>query len=168
MKKISKILLLILVTLSVSSCVTSKKCNRKFPPEIIIKESIHTNTVVEYRDTIIYTPGDTVYFTDSINCDPAGRVNMAPRTVTSNNASVTVSIRNNELNVVAQCDSLEIEIERLNKYINTSKTRSIVKTIIKKEKYIPSFYQFTFWWFFLTIAIVGGRFALKKFTGGIL
>ena len=65
MKNLILLLTLILLT---SSCVTQKRCNRKFPPQTTIETKIVTQ--VEYRDTIVYvtipadtvfSPGDTVY-----------------------------------------------------------------------------------------------------------
>ena len=53
------ILLLALILLA-SSCVTQRRCNRKFPPEV--KTITNTETVIQYRDTVVYVtiPGDTV------------------------------------------------------------------------------------------------------------
>ena len=144
------ILIFLLFATVCSSCVTQKKCNRKFPASISIKDSSYTQTKIEYRDTTIYTPADTVTLRDTINCDELGRVNMPERTVRSNNASVTVGILNNELNVTANCDSLEIELQKIRE-IQTSENKHIYKEVqIKKEQYIPSFYQFCFWWFWIT------------------
>jgi len=69
-------ILIILSVLLLASCVTQEKCNIKFPPEIIIKDSVHTETVIKYKDTTIYVPGDTIRITDTIECDELGRVNM--------------------------------------------------------------------------------------------
>jgi hypothetical protein len=63
MKRLILILIaLAAISLSLSSCVTQKKCESKFPPKEIIKDSINTKESVIYRDTTIRDtiPGDTV------------------------------------------------------------------------------------------------------------
>ncbi len=147
-------LIILLLACLFSSCVTQKKCNRKFPPEITIKDSTYTQTKIEYRDTTIYTPADTVTLTDTINCDELGRVNLPKRTVRSNNASVTVGIVDNKLNVTANCDSLELEIKKWKELRYTETTHSHKEVQIKTEEVIPSFYQFCFWWFWITAGTI--------------
>lgn len=154
-------LIILLLATFATSCVTQKKCNRKFPPEITITDSTYIATKIEYRDTTIYTPADTVILTDTIECDELGKVNLPVRTVRSNNASVTVGIINNELSVTANCDSLEIELQKILE-IRVTETNHIHKEIqVKKERFIPSFYQFTYWWFWITAGILGLYLSLK-------
>jgi hypothetical protein len=49
-----KILLIILSVVILSSCVTEKKCNKKFPPQVIHTVQIVEKEVTVYKDTIIY------------------------------------------------------------------------------------------------------------------
>lgn len=58
----------ILIILLLSSCVTRRACERKFPPQIK-KDSIFIKTTeVVYRDTIVYIqmPADTMYINDTV------------------------------------------------------------------------------------------------------
>lgn len=54
-----------LVIILISGCATQKRCEQKFPPQIVRTDSVITKTQTIYRDTTIfvYLPGDTVYDT---------------------------------------------------------------------------------------------------------
>jgi hypothetical protein len=62
MKNIIKIFMLLLIASGWQSCATQKRCNKKYPPQVITSDSVITNTITIYRDTTIYVylPGDTV------------------------------------------------------------------------------------------------------------
>jgi len=64
----SKILLiLIFFSVSLASCVTSKRCSRKFPPSIHTETIIRDTTIITERtkfDTIFNSSRDTVFLFD--------------------------------------------------------------------------------------------------------
>jgi len=66
MKKI--IFIIFIISFGFTSCITQKKCNKRFPPQIITKDSIVYKTNTVYRDTILYVylPADTVYDTTNV------------------------------------------------------------------------------------------------------
>jgi len=68
MKQKINLLVSILLILTLASCTTERKCNRKFPPQtmVITKDSIIRTTNTVYSDTTIYVyiKGDTI--TDSV------------------------------------------------------------------------------------------------------
>ena len=47
-----------------SSCITEKRCNEKFPP----RESVEVRDSIVYRDTTIIIPPDTISFTFIDTC----------------------------------------------------------------------------------------------------
>ena len=57
------LLLMLIISIGFTSCITEQKCDRRYPPKIIVKDSIVYNYNTLYKDTTItlYLPGDTVY-----------------------------------------------------------------------------------------------------------
>ncbi len=163
-----KALLILAVSILVVSCATQKRCTRKFPPEVMVKDSTWVETKIEYRDTVIYTPSDTVTLTDTLQCDSLGRVNMATQTVSSNQATVTVAIKNNELIVEARCDSLELELKKWKEIRSENRFRQIKEIQVKREKYIPGFYSFTFWYFLITVGLGVLYFIFRRAVGWLV
>jgi len=53
-----------------SSCITAKRCNDKFPLQIEVKDSIVLKDTIIYKDTIITVPGasisDTILIRDTL------------------------------------------------------------------------------------------------------
>jgi len=104
LKKINsiKLILILFLAFTLSGCTTQKKCNRKFPPTIIVKDSIieKTNTII--RDTTIFVklPKDTVKLTETIYINN-GMVNMKPKEVQNGIVSAMAKIINNKLSVLA-------------------------------------------------------------------
>ena len=132
------------------SCVTERRCNKKFPPQVIVKDSVWTVIEREYHDTVVYAPADTVILTDTIVCDESGRVNFDEQVLRSNQARVRVSIVDSRLQVEAYCDSLELELQKIRELRRVERSYTKAEVQIKKERYVPGFYQFTFWYFLLT------------------
>ncbi len=56
------------ILLFLNSCVTLEKCNAKFPPQAITKDSIITKTTVSYRDTTLHIKGEQIAIHDTIPC----------------------------------------------------------------------------------------------------
>jgi len=97
----SGLTLLFAVTILLSSCITQKKCEDRFPS----KDSVSTSVI--YKDSLVFI-GDTLYFAgdsvvihDSIKCPDYYKETKVGR-ITS-----TVSIKNGKLKVVCHEDSLQ-------------------------------------------------------------
>lgn len=132
MKKIINILAIVLIF---SSCVSQKRCSKKFPcvthDSVIYKESL-----VLYTDTIfINIPADTAKIQALVNCDSNGKAQMLPHIVESNNQLTTVSIIDGVLNVNSECKEKELKqiIQTQQKTIESLKNSYFTKT----EKYMP-------------------------------
>lgn len=56
------LVLLLMLLVSFTSCITQKKCQRLYPPEVITETKVVEKEKIEYRDTVIYReiPGKEV------------------------------------------------------------------------------------------------------------
>lgn len=119
------------------SCNPGKWCAKRFPPSVT--ENTSTEIVEKVRDTIIVIPGDTIKLTDTIPCPEL--INKVVKTKSAKGNTVSVSIKNNKLEVEAVCDSLEHLIQIKDKEIKILKQRKEVQHI--KEKYIPKYFLYS-------------------------
>jgi hypothetical protein len=126
MNLITKIVIGLFVILT--SCVTERqrlKICANCPTKIETKTESYT--IIEYRDSLITVKGDTAYIKgDSIPCPTP--INYS-KTVKSGKATIEVNIKDNILDAVATCDSLELVIQGLNKTITTLNTTKITEKI---------------------------------------
>lgn len=62
MRKIFLLAVLLAAVTLLCGCVTQKRCDRKFPPVIEYRDSIHEVVVIKYKDTVIHDtiPGEEV------------------------------------------------------------------------------------------------------------
>lgn len=65
-------ILLAFTALSMCSCATKKRCDRKFPPVVSKSDSINTVETIIYKDTTVRDtiPGDTIKVPVPVECDP--------------------------------------------------------------------------------------------------
>jgi len=151
-----KLLLLIFTVILLSSCVTQKACDRKFPttPSIITKDSIvYRDSIVE---KIIKVPviikGDTVYKDTTIYIDKlTGLVNSNVITTSTDFSIASAWVSNSKLNLkLIQKDTLfSLEAKAKEAYYWREKYNSLSKTEVKVEKYVPRVYKI-----FMVIAII--------------
>ncbi len=118
-----------------ASCITRQKCLDRFPPETVIKDSIHVkDTTIIERDTI-WLPGEKVELHDTLPCPGI----VFHKTFRSNNVSGTVHIENSKISVKCETDSLREIIEKQKQIIETYQLHSSKEQFIEKDWYIP-------WW----------------------
>jgi hypothetical protein len=118
-----RILIIIFLLATLTSCVTQKCCNRKFPPQIITKDSISVkDSVVLIRDTI-FIPGAQVTLHDSIPCPELEYHKVSKK----NNVTLSVNISKGKMSIDCKADSLQKEIEYLQHHIRTNKFKSETK-----------------------------------------
>lgn len=93
------ILLLFCVTI-LSSCVTQKRCNDKFPPIISMSDSNSSSQIIIYKDTVVHDtiPGDTIFVEVLLECDKNGKLINKPKTIVHSDIFIDVyfSIKNNK------------------------------------------------------------------------
>ena len=66
---LKQIIIVVISMLFLSSCITEKKCWQRYPPKIVVKDSIvFKEKVITIRDTIVIS-GDTVISTDTVYVD---------------------------------------------------------------------------------------------------
>lgn len=134
------IILLSLISIFASGCVTRKACNRKFPAEtmIIRKDSIIRETQTIYRDTTIkiYIPGETKTNTVTIYIKDE-QIKVEPSLIKTTFAESSAYIENNELkHTLTQNDTaityridnaIRVTWERANRYFKQDETRIVTK-----------------------------------------
>lgn len=145
MRKLAIVIALFLLTLS--SCISEKKCQRRYPP--IIRDSIEVKETIEYRDRVVLDTieGDTILWSEAwVEFDTM---------VIENQYSIAKLRRiNDKLSVeLIQKDTiLQRTLKQAEVLKNSSRVE--VKTIIQKEKYIPWFYMFTKWYFIISFVLL--------------
>ena len=148
MKK--SLIFLFLIILFLSSCITERACNKKFPPEIysiavdstIIKDSI----VYSYAEIPIYIKGDTVTKYDTVTINKkTGLVNSKPVYAETEFAKAIAQVVNSNINLslfqkdsifVVKTDSLVKEVYHWKEKYNKISTQTI-----KEVKVIPKSYS---------------------------
>lgn len=143
-----KTILVILVTLILSGCVTQKACEKKFPPEKIRVDSIIKTTETVYRDTtiFIYLEGDTVYSVDTVFVKE-GIANSLPSIHETDLIWSKAQVINNRLiHEVRQKDSvLAIVIEKAIKESAILNEKIKIEEKIVQVNYLTSFQHFEIW-----------------------
>lgn len=142
---------IIVLTLT-TSCVTQKRCARRFPasPETIIKDSIVYKERITYRDTTIFVklPADTIFKKDTITI-VNGYVHVLPVYAESKMASAKAWIRLNKLNLMLADKDTTLEIKLTDALKTAQFWEMRFKTEKQKEivrvKYVPVFWKFTGW-----------------------
>ena len=125
MKTLSHIVLFAILIL-MASCATQRRCAQRFPPQVVAQDSTSLEKIIEYKDTIITTPGDSVFLHDTLPCPGVNYTKEVKSK--SGRTTATATIRNNHLSVDCRTDSLELVINSLRREYNNS-TRNITKTI---------------------------------------
>jgi hypothetical protein len=141
-----KYFLYILLFVSITSCSLEKRL-AKYCPLCTQKDS--TATIIEYRDTTIEIPGETLYIEDTLYCDSLGNVlsklNGVLRDKDGKILSLQTKLQNNVYTSKANVETITKVIKGNDVY----HTRVVTKTLKPERiKYIPS------WVIFL--AYVGG------------
>lgn len=141
-----KYFLYLLLLVSVTSCSLEKRL-AKYCPLCTQKDS--TETIIQYKDTTITLPGETLYVQDTLYCDSLGNVlsklNGVLRDKDGKILSLQTKLQNNVYTSKANVEPI-IKVIKGNDVYHTN----VVTKTLKPEriKYIPS------WIIFL--AYVGG------------
>lgn len=141
-----KYVLYLLLFVSVTSCSLEKRL-AKYCPLCTQKDS--TETIIQYKDTTITLPGETLYIQDTLYCDSLGNVlsklNGVLRDKDGKILTLQTKLQNNVYTSKAQVQTITKVIKGNDVY----HTKVVTKTLKPERiKYIPS------WVIFL--AYVGG------------
>jgi hypothetical protein len=173
MKNLITISLLIVLA---TSCTTLDKCNRKYPPveSSSVKDSIVTETITKYKDSLIYLRLDpdtiTLISTEYIS-DPDNPKLIYIDSISAENkfsqAWAWVEKSSLGLSLVQKDTTLEFLLDDAVR--ETEHWKQLYHSEIKKEvkvvRFIPKFYRFCSIYFYITATalIILAFVKLKKF-----
>jgi hypothetical protein len=135
-----KLFVFILLIVFVTSCSLEKRL-AKYCPLCTQKDS--TVTVIQYKDTTIEIPGETVFIEDTLFCDSLGNV-YASRLSEKDGTILKLQarIKDNKYKVIAKTDTIYKLVPGNTVY----KTQVVTKTLKpEKIKYIPGWVNFLAW-----------------------
>ena len=169
------ILISVLVLLA-CSCTTMDKCNRLYPPveSFEIKDSIAVETITVYKDSLIYYPldPDTVTLISyKYYSDPERPELITIDTLMAENefsmAFAWVDQSRLGLSLTEKDTTLEFLLDDAVRVTHdwTQTFHSEFKKEVKVVRYIPKFFRFCSYWFYITATalLIIGFFKLKKF-----
>ena len=165
-----KIILLVLLVFA-SSCVTQRRCLQKFPPTTNTTTIVRDSIIEILRDTTIYFDivGETIIDSVFILCPEVP--NYVPDTARAETslaiAKAYWSFPNIELELTQKDTTIERRLENaLREIRRLSNTTTTVTIIPEPVKYIPKINQIALWlWIGVLIALggIGGFKLYKKF-----
>lgn len=141
-------------------------CSRKTTPaQMITLVKDTTITKIEYRDSIVRIPGETIVISDTI---PGAKDDVALRylkEVSGKRATLKVNLSGNHLAVECNVDSLEKVIRALNEKITNTKSVVVEKPVEVKvpAPYIPRWVWYTMSILAALVAITNWKSILKFF-----
>ena len=158
-----KLFLFCLLLVFITSCSLEKRL-AKYCPLCTQKDS--TTTIIQYRDTTINIPGETVYIEDTLFCDSLGNV-YASRLAEKDGTIIKLQskVRDNKYKVIARVDTVYKTIKGNTIY----KTKLVTKTLKpQKIKYVPGWINFLAWvggiWLIILILYILYRVLKSKLT----
>ncbi len=143
-----KLIILLLIAATFTGCITEKRCNSKFPPEIMVirKDSIIRETKTIYNDTTVYVqlPAESVINTEYVYIK-GDQIYFKPSYLKTSFAESRAYIENNRLqHTLTQNDTLlpvtiknavRLTWERAERYFNQTETKVVEK------KFVPLIYK---------------------------
>jgi len=160
---VKKLFLFCLLLVFITSCSLEKRL-AKYCPLCTQKDS--TTTIIQYRDTTINIPGETVYIEDTLFCDSLGNV-YASRLAEKDGTIIKLQskVRDNKYKVIARVDTVYKTIKGNTIY----KTKLVTKTLKpQKIKYVPGWINFLAWvggiWLIILILYILYRALKSKLT----
>lgn len=119
------------ILLIAAAAFVSCRSSRPAPlPQVIIKDSVVERTTIEYRDTVIYRPGEKIKI--SVPCPDAP---VKDTQVRKGNTALTIERRDNSLHITCETDSLRLVIDSLKSELREKQSYSqkvIVQTVTEQ------------------------------------
>jgi len=155
-----KLIGILLIGFLFSSCLTVKRVERNC--DLFAKIcGTGTTTEIRYKDTTIfinrdipvYLPRDTAYLQRQVSVDTLG-AQMQPAIINDGIMTITARIKDSKLTASGYInrDSIVANIRDSILIKNAIRQSSYKTTVTIREKYIPGFYRFTFWFAILVWA----------------
>ena len=155
------LILIIILSIVACSCTTLDRCNRLYPPveSSIVKDSIVTKTITEYKDSLIYLQLDpdtvTLISTHYIS-DPEDPELIYIDTIFTQNkfseafawvdqSKLGLSLLQKDTTLQFRLDSAVRESTHWNELYHTE-----LKKEVKVVRYIPKFFRFCSYYFYIT------------------
>lgn len=125
-----KIIVLILFLTCLSSCITQKRCNAKYPPEVA-RDSVRIETIKEIP---VYLPGDSIKVNVPVRCPDQ---NIA--IIETDRLKQEIKILNGKLisNTHIKKDTIFVPVKEIEMKVNTV-------IVTKPVKFIPKIYKQAF------------------------
>ena len=151
-----KNLILILLILSVTSCITKEKCSKYYPPTIIKTDSVKVTMIEHIRDTVFEISSDNSSLRALLECDSLGQVRikqLISYQLGQRTGVPAVKVQNNILTADCKCDSVKIHalLKDREKIIYNRSTLTTTPPAIE-VKFIPGW----MWFFGITGMISWG------------
>lgn len=170
-----KLLIILIALLSLQGCISEKRCMLRYPPQIIITDSVVlTNSLIE-RDTVIKLAADSSSIQMLIDCDSLNQAYLS-RIIgyeAGNNAMIPeVVIQDRILTVKCRVDSMAVYSKIKERFEKTN----YVSQTIQKHQVTPvtksglSQYRrtmFTLGWVFSGLVVLAIIMALIRFKNNI-
>jgi hypothetical protein len=163
----TKLIIFVAFVLLASGCVTQKRCNTKFPPQIITVTKDSIRTEIQYRDTTIFIklPVEKVTVFDTIFIKN-GVIQYKEIKAQTNYATARSWIGQNRINLELT-DKDTTLIIRLNNALKIAKYWEVKATtetkILPPEKFIPKWIKILAW-FGAAFIILTILFLVRKFV----
>jgi hypothetical protein len=177
LRKALKLSLFFIILLFIlPSCITLDKCRRRYPPteSIIVRDSVITNTITVFKDSLVSfrLPADTItIIRREYIRDPLDPSLISIDTINAENdfsvALAWVHQSSLGLNLIQKDSTLWFLLDSAIR--ETAHFRELYHKEIHKQvesvRYIPKFYRFCSYFFFITITalIIFALVKLKKF-----
>lgn len=146
MKRFTTILLISLLAIASSSCITKKRCNERYPCSESTISNTNTSVIETLRDTVFYSKPDTGMVIAMLRCDSLGNVYVS-RIIALEGAldsqDPTIDISDNILKVMMPVDSFAIYAKLKDRYTVTSKSE--LKTIVQEVNLLSGWQWFQIW-----------------------
>ena len=176
----------IILSLLLNSCITSKKCNDKFPSETISTDSIYNkvDTIIVFRDVPYNLPSfnfssewwkiSDLIDDKEIELPKSDKSQKGKSTITKKGDSIKIKCKTDELQIIIDSLILEAEINQLtinnlqSVYADTKAENKKLKILTKenvqnakanKNKALSKIFM----WIFLSIALLTLAFSIFKF-----
>jgi len=143
-----KIIIFIGLLTMLSSCVTQKACNKKYPPEVITeiaeKIIIRDSIVEKIINVPVYIKGDTINNYDTVVLNKyTGLINSKPVYAETEFSKAEAQVINSRLSLeLIQKDTLfSVQAIAKEAYYWREKYREELTKTVKEVRYIPNFYH---------------------------